>query len=95
MLFIHCQQTFIKQLLICNLGLPKGLTWVKNLLVVQEIQETTGSIPELGRSAGGGHATHSGVLAQEMKWTEGYNPLYCIESGIAGMTQHSTRVNSW
>ena len=29
-----------------------------------------GSIPGLGRSPGGGHATHSSVLAWKISWTE-------------------------
>ena len=29
-----------------------------------------GSIPGSGRSAGGGHATHSGILARRIPWTE-------------------------
>ena len=29
-----------------------------------------GSIPGLGRSPGGGHGTHPGILAWRMPWTE-------------------------
>ena len=29
-----------------------------------------GSIPGSGRSAGGGHATHSSILARRIPWTE-------------------------
>ena len=30
----------------------------------------SGSIPGLGRCPGGGHATHSGILAWRIPWTE-------------------------
>ena len=47
-------------------GFPGGSA-VKNLPTMQELQETwTGS----RRSPGGGHGTHSSVLAWRMPWTE-------------------------
>ena len=42
--------------------------WVKNLLVMQEIQET--SIPASGRSLEEEMAAHSSFLAWRIPWTE-------------------------
>ena len=39
-----------------------------------------GSIPESGRSPGGGHATHSSVLGRRNPWTEEPGGLQSIES---------------
>ena len=36
---------------------------------VGDIREV-GSVPGLGRSPGGGHATHSSILAWRIPWTE-------------------------
>ena len=38
----------------------------------------TGSIPGLGRSPGGGHGNHSGILARRMPWTEESGGLQSI-----------------
>ena len=37
-----------------------------------------GSIPGLGRSAGGGHATHSSILAWTIPWTKEPGKLWSI-----------------
>ena len=42
----------------------------------------TGSVPGSGRSPGGGMATHFGILAWRIPWTEelrGYSPWGCKE----------------
>ena len=39
-------------------------------------QRDTGSIPGLGRSPGGGHSSHSSVLAWRIPWTEEPSGLY-------------------
>ena len=43
---------------------------VKNLPADAGDLRDTGSIPGLGRSLGGGHATHSSILAWRIPWTE-------------------------
>ena len=43
---------------------------VKNPPANAENVRNVGSVPELGRSPGGGHATHSSILAWRMPWTE-------------------------
>ena len=43
---------------------------VKNLTVNAGDIRNAGSIPGLGRSAGGGHATRSSILAWGIPWTE-------------------------
>ena len=49
------------------LGLPGGTSGKKNSPVDAR---DAGSIPRLGRSLGGGNATHSGILACKIPWTE-------------------------
>ena len=48
---------------------------VKNLPANTRDTEDTASIPGLGRSPGGGNATHSSILAWEIPWTEGSSRL--------------------
>ena len=43
-----------------------------------------GSIPESGRSPGGGHATHSSILAWRISWTEDPGGLQFIVSQTTG-----------
>ena len=43
---------------------------VKNPPANAENVRNVGSVPKLGRSPGGGHATHSSILAWRMPWTE-------------------------
>ena len=43
---------------------------VKNPPANAENVRNVGSVPELGRSPGGGHATHSSILAWRIPWTE-------------------------
>ena len=43
---------------------------VKYLLANVEDMRDSGSIPGLGRSPGGGMATHSSILAWRIPWTE-------------------------
>ena len=41
-----------------------------------------------GRSSGGGHGAHSGILAWRIPWTEklaGYSPLVCKESDTSDL----------
>ena len=44
----------------------------------------TGSIPGLGRSPGGGHTTHSSILAWRIPWTEEPDRLQFIGSQRVG-----------
>ena len=53
---------------------------VKNLLVNAGATRDTGLIPELGRSLGGGNATHSSILAWKVLWTEEPDGLQSIGS---------------
>ena len=46
-----------------------------------------GSIPGWGRSPGGGHGTHSSVLAWKIPWTEEPGGLQSIESQELNMTE--------
>ena len=58
----------------------------------------TGSIPGLGRSPGGGTATHSSILAWRIPWTEEPNRLWSTgrkESDTTEVTQHSTAQNTY
>ena len=55
-------------------GFPSGSV-VKNLPANTRDTEDTASIPGLGRSPGGGNATHSSILAWEIPWTEGSSRL--------------------
>ena len=43
-----------------------------------------GSVPRLGRSPGGGHATHSSILAWEDPWTEEPGRLHSMGSQRVG-----------
>ena len=43
---------------------------VKNLLANAQDIRDAGSIPTLGRTPGGWHATHSSILACRTPWTE-------------------------
>ena len=45
------------------------------------------SIPGLGRSPGGGPATHSSILAWRIPWTEEPGRLQCIGSKEWGTTE--------
>ena len=51
-------------------GSPGGSDCKQFTCQVQERQETRGLIPGLGRSTGGGTATHSSILAWRIPWTE-------------------------
>ena len=57
---------------------------VKNLLAMQEIAGDLGSIPGLGRSPGGGHGTHSNILAWRIPWTEEPGGLWYMGSQRVG-----------
>ena len=46
-----------------------------------------GSVPGLGRSPGGGHATHSSILAWRIPWTEEPGRLQFIGSLKSDMTE--------
>ena len=48
-----------------------GSSVVKNPPANTRNTEDTDSIPALGRSPGGGNATHSSIVAWEIPWTEG------------------------
>ena len=50
------------------MGFPVGSV-VKNLPVNAGDAGDVGSIPESGRSLGGGNATHSSILAWRIPWT--------------------------
>ena len=56
---------------------------VKNPLDNAGDARDVGSIPELGRSPGGGNATHSSTLAWRIPWTE--------TSGQQSMGSHRVR----
>ena len=67
-------------------GLPGGTSGKKNSPVDAR---AAGSIPRLGRSLGGGNATHSSILACKIPWTE--EPGGCK---VSDMTEHAhTRHN--
>ena len=53
---------------------------VKNPPANAEDVRNVGSVPELGRSPGGGHATHSSTLAWRMPWTEEAGRLQSVGS---------------
>ena len=53
---------------------------VKNLTVNAGDIRNAGSIPGLGRSAGGGHATRSSILAWGIPWTEEPGGLQSVGS---------------
>ena len=53
---------------------------VKNPPANAEDVRNVGSVPELGRSPGGGHATHSSILAWRMPWTEEPGRLQSVGS---------------
>ena len=57
-------------------------TYVKNLLVVQEM----GSIPWLGKSPEEGMATHSSILAWRIPWTE--EPVRIQSTGSQRVRYH-------
>ena len=51
-----------------------------------------GSVPVLGRSPGGGMATHSSILAWRIPWAEepgGYSPVGCKELDTTKVTEHA------
>ena len=48
-----------------------------------------GSIPGLGRSPGGGMATHSSILAWEIPWSEG-----ACWATVHGVTKSQTQLNA-
>ena len=52
---------------------------VENLPASAGDVRDVGSIPELGRSPGGGMATHSDIFAWRIPWTEEPGGLQCIE----------------
>ena len=52
-----------------------------------------GSIPGLGRSPGGGYATHSGILAWQILWTEEPEGLQSMPKEL-DMTEHTCRVTT-
>ena len=50
-----------------------------------------GSIPGSGRSLGGGHETHTSILAWRIPWTEepgSYSPKGCKELDMTEVTSH-------
>ena len=51
-----------------------------------------GSIPGLGRSPGGEHATHSSILAWRIPWTEDPSRLQSVESQRVG---HNSTTNTF
>ena len=53
---------------------------VKNLPVSAGDIRDRGSIPGLGRSPGGGQATHFSILAWRVPWTEEPGRLQCMGS---------------
>ena len=59
---------------------------VKNLLAKAGEVRDTGSISGLGRSPGGGHATHSSVLAWRISRTEEPGGLQSMVSQDSDMT---------
>ena len=65
---------------------------VKNLPASAGSIRDTGSIPGLGRSPGGGMATHSSILSWRIPWTEepaDYSPWGCKESDTTEATYHT------
>ena len=57
---------------------------VKNLLANAGDVRDVGLIPGSGRSPGGGHTTHSSVLAWRIPWTEEPGRLQSMESQRVG-----------
>ena len=57
---------------------------VKNLLTNAGEVRDTGSIPELGRSPGGGHGNPLSILARKIPWTEEPGRLQSIGSQRVG-----------
>ena len=53
---------------------------VKNLPANEGDVREAGSIPRLGRSSGGGNATHFSILAWRIPWTEEPSRLQSIAS---------------
>ena len=51
---------------------------VKNLPANAGYVRNMGLIPGLGRCPGGGHATHSSILARRIPWTEELGRLQSI-----------------
>ena len=47
-----------------------GLSWWLSGKELSVNVEEMGSLPDLGRSPGGGNSTHSSILAQEIPWRE-------------------------
>ena len=54
--------------------------WWQNLPANAGDVRNVGSVPEVGRSPGGGHATHSSILAWRIPWTVELGGLQCIAS---------------
>ena len=73
-----------------NLNKELGASWaqvvpaVKNPPVNAGDIRDKGSNPGLGRSPGGGHATHSSILAWEVPWTDEPGGLQSIDSQRVG-----------
>ena len=70
------------------MGSP-GSAMVKNLPTNVGDLRDMGSISELGRSPGIEMATHSGILAWRIPWTEEYVGLQSIGSQRIGQTEHT------
>ena len=51
--------------------------------------EDLGSVPEMGRSLGGGMATHSSILAWSISWTEEPGGLHTVH----GVAKSQTRLS--
>ena len=65
------------------MGSAGGLV-VKNLPANAADRREQGSIPGLGRSPGGGHATHSTILAWRIPWTGESSGLQSMGLQTAG-----------
>ena len=50
-------------------GFPGGSSGKESAYSARDAGDP-GSVPELGRSPGGGHAAHSSILAWKIPWTE-------------------------
>ena len=68
------------------LAFPGGAA-VKNALANAGDARDAGSIPGLERSPGGGHGTHSSILAWRIPWTEQPGGLQSIGSQRVSTTE--------
>ena len=70
---------FLRNLHCCSLGVPSGTTGKVPSCPCRR-HRGAGSVPGLGRSPGGGHATHCSTLTWRIPWTEELGRLQSIGS---------------